>query len=158
MLQQRSRVVTWPCLFLTVSGRLLPAPRGCFWVLPTWSSLQYGSLPFRARKDTASWMGDQIHVLCTDRWIFNHWTTREGPLRVHVQSGRRPVTLHRTRQSGCSDCSRHVSPGQGARFCRPSVGAGGKAGGEWDKQQTQVVLPAHLTPRQTAVWAVFEHR
>ena len=78
--------------------------------------------------------------------------------RVHVQSGRRPVTLHRTRQSGCSDCSRHVSPGQGARFCRPSVGAGGKAGGEWDSQQTQVVPPARLTPRHTALWAVFEHR
>ena len=37
-------------------------------------------------------------------------------------------------------------------------GAGGKAGGEWDNQQTQVVPPAHLTPRQTALWAVFEHR
>ena len=37
-------------------------------------------------------------------------------------------------------------------------GAGGKGGGEWDKQQTQVVSPAHLTPRQTALWAVFEHR
>ena len=34
----------------------------------------------------------------------------------------------------------------------------GKAGGEWDNQQTQVVSPAHLTPRQTALWAVFEHR
>ena len=29
---------------------------------------------------TTSQMGDQIHVLCIDRWIFNHWTTREGPL------------------------------------------------------------------------------
>ena len=37
-------------------------------------------------------------------------------------------------------------------------GSGGKAGGERDSQQTQVVLPAHLTPRQTALWAVFEHR
>ena len=37
-------------------------------------------------------------------------------------------------------------------------GAGGKAEGEWSNQQTQVVPPAHLTPRQTALWAVFEHR
>ena len=29
---------------------------------------------------TTSWMGDQIHVLCIDRWIFNHWTTQEAPL------------------------------------------------------------------------------
>jgi hypothetical protein len=29
---------------------------------------------------TTSWMGDQIHVLCIDRWIFNRWTTREAPL------------------------------------------------------------------------------
>ena len=37
-------------------------------------------------------------------------------------------------------------------------GAWGKAGGEQDNQQMQVVQPAHLTPRQTALWAVFEHR
>ena len=36
--------------------------------------------------------------------------------------------------------------------------SGGKAGGERDNQQTQVVSPAHLMPRQTALWAMFEHR
>ena len=37
-------------------------------------------------------------------------------------------------------------------------GSGGKAGGERDSQQMQVVSPAYLTPRQIALWAVFEHR
>ena len=36
-------------------------------------------------------------------------------------------------------------------------GAGGKAGGEQDNQQMQVVPRAHLTARQTVLWAVFEH-
>ena len=37
-------------------------------------------------------------------------------------------------------------------------GAGGKAGSKRDNQQMQVVPPAHLTPRQTGLWAVFQHR
>ena len=37
-------------------------------------------------------------------------------------------------------------------------GPGEKAGGERDNQQTQVVPPDHLTLRQTALWAVSEHR
>ena len=46
--------------------------------------------------------------------------------RVHVQSGRRPVTLHRTWQSCCSDCSHPVTPGRGARSCWSSAGGSGK--------------------------------
>ena len=37
-------------------------------------------------------------------------------------------------------------------------GARGKGRGEWHNQQTQMVPPAHLTVRQTVLWAVFEHR
>ena len=37
-------------------------------------------------------------------------------------------------------------------------GAGRKAAGERDNQQTLVVPPAHLTARQMVLWAVFEHR
>ena len=78
--------------------------------------------------------------------------------RVHVQSGRRPVALHRAWQSCCSDCSRPVSPGRGARSCRSSAGGSGKRQG-WTPQPANTdVLPALLTPRQTALWAVFEHR
>ena len=78
------------------------------------------------------------------------------PSRVHVQSGHRPVTPHRTWQSCCSDCSCPVSPGRGARSCRSSAGARAKGRGERHSQQTQMVPPALLMPRQTALWAVFE--
>lgn len=37
-------------------------------------------------------------------------------------------------------------------------GARAEGGGERHNQQTQVVPPALLTPRQTAAWALFEHR
>ena len=43
-------------------------------------------------------------------------------------------------------------------FLSAERGAPGERRGERDNQQTQVVSPAHFTPRQTALWAVFEHR
>ncbi|XP_060990983.1 liprin-alpha-1-like [Dama dama] len=59
-----------------------------------------------------------------------HTRTATPLSRACVQSGRRPVTVRRTRQSCCSDSSRHVSPGRGARpcLCAEHAGLGGKAG------------------------------
>ena len=38
------------------------------------------SFALAGRFFTTSWTGDQTHVLCIDRCIFNHWTTQEAPL------------------------------------------------------------------------------
>ena len=70
----------------------------------------------------ARWLGAPRPAWC-------HTHTSMPVSRVHIQSGRRPVTLHRTRQSCCSDCSCHVSPGRGARSCRPSGMLRGKGRG-----------------------------
>ena len=64
------------------------------------------------------WVWVQPSVLGAPRPAWDTPAQPHPPLSgVHVQTGRRPVTLRMARQSCCSDCSRLVSPGQGARAC-----------------------------------------
>ena len=104
------------------------------------------------RLGAAGWLGAPRPAWC-------HTHTAMPVSRVHVQSGHRPVTLHRTRQRLLLSLFSSRQPIAEVPIPVHRVrGAGRKAGGEWDNPETQVVPPAHLMSRQTVLWAMFEHR